>query len=67
MSDMMKAYDESHPQRCGNCRFRSAANYCRRFPPQVVYLADVNEAQTCSPAIWETNWCGEWQPKEVTK
>ena len=55
---------------CGNCRFageeetcyvKGSFRCCRRYPPTVVVI-DGKEAFR-SPEVYDSDWCGEWQPK----
>lgn len=48
---------------CKSCRWFTANNQCRRFPPQIIVLgADQTFENTgpMFPIMDETDWCGEW-------
>lgn len=53
------------PEMCVNCKYYSADNQCRRYPPVVVVWDDV--PATVWPDIYSTNWCGEFKDVDDDK
>lgn len=58
------------PVSCGNCHFYdddgdgSGEGVCMRYPPVVVHDAETM-AETWWPDVDDTDWCGEFKPKEL--
>ena len=57
-------------ERCETCRFfifekASQKSYCRRFPPQTVYVPTAFSATSFITMTQPENWCGEYQRKEA--
>ena len=55
-------------QICENCRFfngeyvRESKGECKRYPPQLVRVEELDENYWFSPEVHTHNCCGEWRP-----
>jgi hypothetical protein len=50
-------------QQCGNCRFHTELDLCRRYAPRPVVSTEDQTPFAWFPITALHDWCGEWEQK----